>query len=302
MECATTLSGGAGADSTSDRGRMARWPSVAAVLGSHCCVSTNHLSSLFVRRCRPKPATREEAIKTRLGGVSETTTGSAPRHFALRRELENVHLFYGFSWQHGESVCNFDVDIGCVALDYGGMYLRSVSIVDKGNLKAIGLCHGRQRHRLARTGPAGVILGEEGIVLELGKVDRAIGYLVFVHMIYSTGKGSIREKVTSCRSRLVVAPADRPFVIPEEGEGEAVCVAEGTGNDGEEGGALISAVIWRSSIAASSRGVRNNPFVSRWRFDEVSRCVEMPKSASYEAMRHSLRAVCVDLCRSAQLL
>lgn len=205
-------------------------------------------------------------------------------HLALPPELESIGLFYSFWWESIDRPCNFDVDAGCVVLDYSGAFLRAIHIAEKGSLEAYGLAHTRQRRRLRRGEPLVELLGDEGVSLELSRIERAAAFLVFVHMVYSPGPHTFRTKVAACGARLSTAPDGDVFCVAEDFEGE--------------GGALVSAVLRRTSVASSGRfGHVAGSNVSKWRFDAVSRCVKMPSSASHRAMAPQLRQLCLNLSR-----
>eukprot|EP00747_Dinoflagellata_sp_TGD_P067909 gnl/TRDRNA2_/TRDRNA2_155493_c0_seq2.p1 gnl/TRDRNA2_/TRDRNA2_155493_c0~~gnl/TRDRNA2_/TRDRNA2_155493_c0_seq2.p1 ORF type:complete len:343 (-),score=19.03 gnl/TRDRNA2_/TRDRNA2_155493_c0_seq2:41-1069(-) len=214
---------------------------------------------------------------------AQKIAASLPSRLLIVPELEHMCLFYSFSWEASERPCNFDLDAGCVLLDYSGAFLRAVHIAEKGSLDQIGLAHGRQRRRLSRGEPFGELLGDEGVNLELAQIERSVAFLVFVHMLYAPGPHTFCGKVSSCRAQLSVSGPSG--LMP-------LSAAEGFTGDG---GALVSGVLWRT--AAATGGGCGRESVSRWRFDAVSRCMRMPNSASHCAMAPQLKAVCLELSR-----
>lgn len=237
------------------------------------------------RRCGQS---RRAPAVTKLRGAALKAAGnvwSPPAHLALPPALDCAKLMYRFSWEPFERPCNFDVDVGCVALDAGGGFLRAVHIAEKG-AHDTGLAHSRQRRRLVRgEKPCIDLLGDECIEVDLSRIERAAAFLIFVHMVYAPGPITFQAKVASCCGSLV-----------DKSDGDVICSAEGFSED--NGGALVSAVLWRQNRAtatATGSSYSTQSGASNWRFDCISRCVPMPCSASHSAMVSDLWQICLSL-------
>mmetsp|Transcript_77114 Transcript_77114/g.136077 ORF Transcript_77114/g.136077 Transcript_77114/m.136077 type:complete len:237 (-) Transcript_77114:29-739(-) len=121
-------------------------------------------------------------------------------HLALTADEIGSSLCATFTWGPLQQPCNFDIDVACVVLDYGAVFLRSVHFANKGQAKA-GIQHGREQREL-RLGADFELLGDEKIELELSELERTAAYLVFVHMIYSPAGSTFNDKVAWCKLHL----------------------------------------------------------------------------------------------------